>query len=463
MSRRLSDDPDVAQRIGLPPARPRVLVVDDDPNIIQTETEVLRREGFLVEVAQSTEEALRKVRRIPFDVVVTDLDMPAMDRLVEHARAIDPFLPVLICARSPDLVGAAEAVRQGAYDYMRKPLEIPTLLIRVGNAVEWRRLAQMAKDADKQVRERDRCGQLVGASAVMRSIYRKIEQIAPSLGAVLILGEPGTGKALVAKEIHRLSPRRNEPFEIVSCADIRPARRDPESLAKDDDRQPEASGWPMLLDPRRRGTLFLDQVDRLSLREQALVANTLDRRELERHVADSDATPSLRLISGTAADLDRALEEGAFLGDLYCHLSAFVIRVPALRDRVDDTQLLSAAILEAECGRLGRPPVRLSPRSLELLTSYDWPGNVTELHAVVQAGLASAPRRVIRPADLSGFASLREGAGMTSTLEKLERDQIEEALKKTSGNKSRAARLLGIGRGTIYRKLDRMEASRRRS
>ena len=139
-----------------------------------------------------------------------------------------------------------------------------------------------------------------------------------------------------------------------------------------------------------------------------------------------------------------------------------MIRVPALRDRVDDTQLLSAVILEEECGRLGRPPVRLSPRSLELLTGYDWPGNVTELRAVVKAGLASAPRRVIRPVDLSAVASLREGACRTSTLEKLERDQIEEALKQTSGNKSLAARLLGIARGTIYRKLDRVEASRRR-
>jgi len=442
--------------------RPRALAVDDDPSVILTEEEALRRAGCLVDVARSAEEGLRKIRRLHFDVVVISLDMPAMDGVLEHVRTIDPCLPVLICARSSDLVGAAQAVRQGAYDYVTKPIEISALLIRVGNALEWRRLAQMARDADKHLQERDRCGELVGASVAMRSIYRKIEQVAPSPGAVLILGEPGTGKDLVGREIHRLSPSRKEPFEIVSCAQIRPGQRDPGSLAQGDDRQPESVGWPMLLDPRRRGTLFLDQVDRLSLREQALVADILDRHELERGVAGSDPAPGPRLISASAVDLDRALEEGTFLADLYSHLSDVVIRVPALRDRVDDTQLLSAAILEEECGRLGRPPVRLSPRSLELLTGYDWPGNVTELRAVVQAGLASAPRRVIRPVDLSAVASLREGAGRTSPLEKLERDQIEEALKKTSGNKSRAARLLGIGRGTIYRKLDRMKTNRRR-
>jgi len=438
-------------------------VVDNDPNIVQTETEVLRREGFLVEVANSTEEALRKMRRIPFDVVFTDLVMPAMDRFLEHVRAIDPSLPVLICARSSDLLGAAAAIKQGAYDYVTKPLEVPMLLIRVGNALEWRRLAGMAKDADKQAHERDRCGQLVGASVAMRSIYKTIEQIAFSPGSILILGDPGTGKDLVAREIHRRGPLRAEPFEIVFCADAHPAQRDANAAANQGDRRREASGWPMLLDPRNGGTLFLDQVDKLSLGEQELFAKTLDDREQERGIAGLIVSGGPRLISASETDLDRALEEGAFLGSLYCHLSDTVIRIPALRERVDDLQVLSAAILEEECGRLERPLARLSPRSLELLTSYDWPGNVTELRAVLQAGLVSAPRRVIRPVDLSGFASLHAATGSTSTLEKLESDQIEEALKKTSGNKSLAARILGIGRGTIYRKLDRMKASRQRS
>jgi len=296
----------------------------------------------------------------------------------------------------------------------------------------------------------------------MRSIYWKIEQAAPSQGAVLILGERGTGQELVAKEIHRLSPLREDPFEAVRCCDEGRAERSPGRPARDMDGAAGEFCWASFLDSRRRGTVFLDKVEGLPLKDQALIANILDTWKPRRGAAEPGACPSLRLISSTATDLDRAIEEGAFLGDLYCHLSDFAIRVPALRDRAEDTQLLAAHMLAAECVRLGRRPLRLSPRSLELLAGYDWPGNVSELHAVLKVALGAASRTVIRPKDLAGIPSLGAGNGRTSTLEKLERDQIEEALKKTSGNKSRAARMLGIGRGTIYRKLDRINASRQR-
>ncbi len=444
------------------PERPRVLAVDDDATVLQTEAESLRKEGYLVEVARSGQDGLRRIRRIPIDVVVTDLDMPSVHGMLTQVREIDPDLPVLICASGSDLAKAEEAVRQGAYDYLIKPLQVSTLLIRVGKALERRRLAECVRELERRYEGRNRLGQIVGASTAMQRVYLRIEESASCMSRVLILGERGSGKELAAREIHHLSRRRDEPFHVVRCADSSRGRADRGPPADGHDRSSAAPGWRELLEVSTGGTLFLDEVQMLSLENQVWLARTLEAQESTRGASGPEATPAVRIIAASAADLDGALEKHAFLGELYSQLSEVVLRVPPLRERADDTELLAAHILDAECVRLGRPLMRLSPRSLELLTGHDWPGNVTELRAVLQGAVASAKGRVISPHDLAEFTSLGATPGQVRTLEELERCQIEAALKRTSGNKSRAARLLGIPRSTFYRKIGARKGSQRR-
>jgi len=453
MSRQIVDLPGLDLEAVQP--RPRVLVVDEDESVLREEADVLRSRGYLVEEARSIQEAVRVLYRIPCDALVTDLDKPSIHGMLPQVREIDPSLPVLVSANPSDLAGAIEAVNQGAYDYVTRP-SASALLVRVRKAVERRRLTDYASALYRRIQGRDRLGELVGRSTPMQRVYQKIDQSASCTSRVLILGEPGTGKELVAREIHARSMR--QPFRIVRCADRSSPSEDGGLRAALGDGRAVPTGSNWLLDGRGQGTLFLDEVQQLSIEDQAWLVRALEAADAAHQVPGSEAAPAVRLIAASTA-LDEALENNALLADLYCLLSEIVIHVPTLRERVEDAELLSAHILQSECRRLRRPLARLSPRSLELLTGHDWPGNVEELQTLLHAAVADAKHRVIMPGDLAALVASRGRAWPLPTMEEVETAQIEAALTRTLGNRARAARMLGIPRSTFYRKVAALKRS----
>lgn len=449
-----------ARSKALPAERARLLAVDDDPGILEMERDVLSAEGYVVETALSGEDAIRRAHESPFDIVLSDLRMPSMDGLdlLKEFAEIDPEMPVIILTGHGDITSAVASIKNGAYDYLTKPLHVQKLVITVEKALERRQLRANIDLLQKQIRGRDHLGALIGTCPAVQQVFQKIEHVAPTNSTVLILGDSGTGKEMVAKEIHRLSPRHDRPFVALSCSNLPQALLESELFGHERGSFTGATACkPGLFEAAQGGTIFLDEIASTSTQTQAGLLRVLQEREVRRVGSNVSRKVDVRVIAATNLDLDKAMEEGTFRADLYYRLSSVVLTLPRLRDRVEDIPLLASHFLQKVCENLKKPPRRLSPRAMELLTGYAWPGNVRELENVIEHAVIFSPREVIRPKDLT-----RSVAGLfrdeyPDTLEDLEKRHIEEILKRTSGNKVHAAKILGIPRSSLYRKLRRFE------
>jgi len=439
--------------------RARLLAVDDDPGILEVEREVLTAEGYTVETATSGQEALSMVRATPFDLVLTDLRMPSMDglQLLREFTEADPEMPVIILTGHGDIGCAVESIKQGAYDFLTKPLHIEKLVITVEKALERRQLRANIDLLERQVSGRDHLGALTGSCAGMQQVYQKIEHVAPTNSTVLILGESGTGKEMVAKEIHRLSHRSNKPFVAFSCSNLPPSLLDSELFGHEKGAFTDASSSKTgLFEAAQGGTIFLDEIGSTTVQTQAGLLRVLQEREVRRVGSTVSRKVDVRVIAATNLDLDKAMEEGTFRADLYYRLGSVILILPRLRERVEDIPLLASQFLQKSCEKRKMPPRQLSPRSLELLTGYSWPGNVRELENVIEHAVIFSPREVIRPKDLARCVANLFQDEHPDTLDELEKRHIQDILKRTSGNKVHAARLLGIPRSSLYRKLKRI-------
>ncbi|HEY3176856.1 MAG TPA: sigma-54 dependent transcriptional regulator [Candidatus Polarisedimenticolia bacterium] len=441
-------------------ARARLLAVDDDPEILEMERDVLTSEGYVVETALSGEQAIRMAQEDPFDIVLSDLRMPSMDGLdlLKEFAEIDPELPVIILTGHGDIASAVDSIKQGAYDYLTKPLHVHKLVITVEKALERRQLRASIDLLQKQIHGRDRLGALIGTCPPMQQIFQKIDHVAPTNSTVLILGESGTGKEMVAKEIHRMSPRHDKPFVALSCSNLPQTLLESELFGHERGSFTGATACkPGLFEAAQGGTIFLDEIASTSIQTQAGLLRVLQEREVRRVGSNLSRKVDVRVVAATNLDLDRAMEEGAFRADLYYRLSSVVLMLPKLSGRVEDIPLLAAHFLQKACENLRKPPRRLSPRAMELLTGYSWPGNVRELENVIEHAVIFSPREVIRPKDLSRSVAGLLRDGHPDTLVELEKRHIGEILKRTSGNKVHAARILGIPRSSLYRKIKRFD------
>ena len=439
--------------------RGRILAVDDDPGILEMEKDVLLTEGYVVETALSGKEAVQKVRALPFDLVLTDLKMPTMDGmdLLKEFVEVDPEMPVIILTGHGDISSAVESIKQGAYDYLTKPLHVQKLILTVEKALERRQLRANIDMLEKQIRGRDRLGALIGSCATMQQIFQKIDHVAPTNSTVLILGESGTGKEMVAKEMHRLSQRRDKPFVAISCSNLPPTLLDSELFGHEKGAFTGASvSKTGLFEAAQGGTIFLDEIGSTSVQTQAGLLRVLQEREVRRVGSTVSRKVDVRVMAATNLDLDRAMEDGTFRADLYYRLSSVVLTLSPLRERVEDIPLLASDFLLRVCEKLKKPARHLSPRSLELLTGYSWPGNVRELENVIEHAVIFSPREVIRPKDLARCVASLFQDEHPDTLDALEKRHIQAVLKRTSGNKVHAARILGIPRSSLYRKLKRI-------
>jgi two-component system nitrogen regulation response regulator NtrX len=442
--------------------KPTVLIVDDEAGVRSALSGVLRDEGYGVDAVESGEACLDRVARAPYDVIVLDIWLPGIDGLATLARLRERRVdaPVVMISGHGNIESAVRAIKMGAFDFVEKPLSLEKTVLVVANAVRQRRLEAENRALRAHV---DRRLTMVGESYVMAQLREQIAMAAPTNGRVLIFGENGTGKELVARSIHSLSRRRGGPFVEVNCAAI------PEELIESELFGHIKGAFTGAVSDRRGkfeaadgGTLFLDEIADMSLKTQAKVLRALQEQVVEPVGGTTGVKVDVRILAATNKDLPAEIRAGRFREDLYFRLNVIPIFVPPLRDRDADIPLLADHFMAELAREYGRRPKRLDPGAALGLRSYRWPGNVRELRNVIERLMIMVPGETISLADLAFLEGptvsmiVPEGAppmSLHDARERFERDYILRTLAAQRGNISRTADTLGVERSNLYRKM----------
>ncbi|HTM23801.1 MAG TPA: sigma-54 dependent transcriptional regulator [Vicinamibacterales bacterium] len=442
--------------------RPTVLIVDDEAGVRSALSGVLRDEGYLVDAVDSGEACLERVGRATFDVIVLDIWLPGMDGLATLEKLQDRRVdsPVVMISGHGNIESAVRAIKMGAFDFVEKPLSLEKTVLVVANAVRHRRLEAENRELRATV---DRRRTLIGDSHAMRQLLEQVAMAAPTNGRVLIYGENGTGKELVARTIHMRSRRMKGPFIEVNCAAI------PEELIESELFGHMKGAFTGAVAVRRGkfeladgGTLFLDEIGDMSLKTQAKVLRALQEQVVEPVGGTGSVKVDVRVLAATNKDLPSEIRAGRFREDLYFRLNVIPIFVPPLRDRDSDIPQLAEHFMAEFAHEYGRRPKRLDPSASVGLRSYRWPGNVRELRNVIERLMIMVPGDAITAADLSfldpaaAIAPDEPGAAplpLHEARERFERDYILRALATQNGNISRTADALGVERSNLYRKM----------
>lgn len=444
-----------------------VLLVEDDAALRRSLEMGLEDLEFGVTSCASASEALAQLAENDFDVVLTDMNMPGMSGLDLCRRIAEerPDIPSVVITAFGNLDTAVAAIRAGAYDFITKPVEIDGVALVLERAVQNRRLREEVKRLRSVVAASGSMSELVGESPSLRAVKDLIARVAPSETTVLITGESGTGKEVAARALHRLSRRADRPFVAINCAAV------PETLVESElfghargaftDARVARSG---LLVQAHGGTLFLDEIGELPLSAQAKLLRALQERAVRPVGADSEVPIDVRLVTATNRDLERAIEERRFREDLFFRIHVVPLQLPPLRARGGDVLMLAQHFLRDFAVRSGKAVTGINPAAAELLLSYQWPGNVRELMNGIEHAVALARYEQLTPEDLphrvrtykrSHIIVAGENPSEMVPLEEVERRYILRVLESTGGNKRMAARVLGLDRKTLYRKLER--------
>ncbi len=445
----------------------KVLVVDDESGILDTLQILFRSEGYDVAVASSGRAALTALEEERPDLVLSDIRMPGASGMdvLSRVRELDPELPVILMTAQASLTSAIRAVNDGAYHYIQKPFANDELLAICRRAVEARQLKVENRRLKKEIRRRDRSveGRPIGRSRTFTEVLELAETVAPTDSTVLISGESGTGKEVVAQYIHRLSDRAEGPFLSINCGAL------PESLLESElfgHTRGSFTGAVKdrdgLLVAAHGGTFFLDEIGEMSPATQVKVLRAIQEREVIPVGATQAVAVDVRIIAATNRDLEEELRKGTFRTDLYYRLNVIQLRLPPLRDRREDIDLLARHFLERLAQREGAAPREMADETLEALRHYDWPGNVRELENALERAAVVAGGGMLQPDSLPERVVERpevrlvdEAAPPNPTMEVIERAYIHWVLHAEGGNKTRAAEVLGIDPSTLYRKLNR--------
>jgi DNA-binding NtrC family response regulator len=445
----------------------KVLIVEDEENERIGLAELVSRWGYLTETASNGVEALDKVVSWSPTIVITDLKMPRMGgmELIERLESQPQTLAVVVVTAQGTIDSAVRAMRMGAYDYITKPIDFNRLRTILQNASE-RREDKLEKEVmRRKLRDTGSLGALVGSSRKMQEIFRLIEMVAPSTASVLITGASGTGKELVARTIHELSPRRNRPFIAINCAAI------PETLIESEIFGHEKGAFTGALERRtgcfelaEGGTLLLDEIGEMPVATQAKLLRVLEDRKLRRLGSRVETTVDVRVLAATNKLPEEAVAKGELRNDLYYRLNVFNIHMPLLREHKEDLQELAQSLLSEMSQKHGRKVATISDAVLHAFQNYSWPGNVRELRNTLERAVIVCEGPVIETRHLPpGFGQMTALSavndpdavrlGVGTTVEEAERLLILKTLEATSNNKTRAAEILGISLKTLHNKL----------
>jgi two-component system response regulator AtoC len=442
----------------------RILIVDDEETLCYFLKASLEEKGYQASTAYTAAEGLDVMTRRQIDLVLLDLRLPDGDGLdvLDQIRRVDSNLPVIVLTGHAGIESAVRAMKLGAYDYLEKPINLEELSITAAKALESRAMRQEIRrlrhqqDGDHQF--------IVGDNKEMQDILRLIERLAPTKATVLIQGESGTGKEVLAQAIHRLSPRAKKGFLAINCAAI------PDSLVETELFGHEKGSFtdaieekPGLIEMADGGTLFLDEISTLKLELQAKLLRVLETETLRRVGGVKDIPVDLRVVAATNRDLRQALKDGEFREDLYYRLSVMVIDIPPLRERAEDIDKFAAAFVADFNKSTFKNVLGISDDALRLLRQYEWPGNVRELRNVIERAMILSSGDMIHVSDLPAeivskepsmalagnvvpIPPVAEGVDMEAMVAGIRKRMMLDALAQTQGNKSQAARLLGLSR-----------------
>ncbi len=434
-----------------------ILVVDDEPEILSTLKDILEDEGYKFVGFLKGEDALEAIDRVLPDLVVLDIWLPGIDgiQVLDQIKKKHPNLPVLIISGHGTIETAVKAVKLGAYDFIEKPIDLDKFLLKVERALEESRLRSEYESLKEKTREERR---IIGESPKMKELMEQIELVAPTDCWVLILGESGTGKELVAREIHKLSPRSSAPFIEVNCAAIPSDRIEYELFGYEKGSFAGAEiSKKGKFELANGGTLYFDEVGDMDLRTQAKVLRVLEELKVERVGANEPIELDIRVIASSNKDLEKEVEEGNFRKDLYYRLNVVPIIVPPLRERKEDIPLLVEHFATFFAQKYGRDVPLFSTGALKILADYHWPGNVRELKNLVERLVITVQKKIIEESDLpyplGGSGANSGGKTLREAKEAFEREFILRQLKKNDWNISKTAEELGIERSHLYKKM----------
>ncbi|MGE0813242.1 MAG: sigma-54-dependent transcriptional regulator [Vicinamibacterales bacterium] len=452
-----------------------LLLVDDEDGLRTVTAERLADAGYTVTEASSGEQALEKLERFAFDVVISDLRLPGIDGREVLAEALQryPGIVAIVVTGYGTVKDAVDAIKRGAADFISKPFLFEELLHVLDSALEQRRLRSENAYLREQLEQRDGLPGVIGQSRVMRSLCEMIEAVAPSGSTVLISGETGTGKEVVARAIHQTSPRRHHRFVALNCSAI------PESLLEAELFGHARGAFTGAVATRQgrleqadHGTLFLDEVGTMSIGLQQKLLRVLQEREFERVGENRTIRVDVRVLAATNSDLAKMVADGTFREDLYYRLNVIPLQLPPLRERTDDVPLLVQHFVRKVLARDADgevPDVVVSQDAMRRLMAYSWPGNVRQLENAVERALilrGSRPNLDVPdlppeiqavPVEAAPVVELPDaGIDLPTVLARIERDLIARALARTRGNRADAARVLGLKRTTLVEKLKRI-------
>ncbi len=448
-----------------------LLVVDDDRHIQEAMAEYLRGLGHRTETASTCEEALERMAEFPFEVVVCDVNLPDSDgfRLLQWTRENLSDIAVILLTGFGTIESAVEAIRMGAFDYLTKPVIDEELRFSIERAIGQRKIVEENKNLKAQLSEKFGLSSVVGKDYKMLKMFELMESVAPTKTTALILGESGTGKTMTARALHQLSDRSNKPFVEVACGAL------PESLLESELFGHVAGAFTGATHNKEGrflqangGTLFLDEIATASPALQVKLLRVLQDREFEAVGGTETHRVDVRLILATNVDLEEAVRRGEFREDLFYRINVITLTQPALRERIGDIPLLAQHYLRMFCEQSGREIHEIDDAAMQALQQHTWPGNVRELVNVIERAVVLCRGSVITSVDLpeklrahelspAAISASLSSASLKAALTRPERDLIIQALESTGWNRQKTARMLGINRTTLYKKMKKYE------
>jgi DNA-binding NtrC family response regulator len=442
-----------------------ILVVDDEKDICMALNIILTKEGYSVKEAYNGEQAVERIKQENFDIVMTDIKMEKMDgfEVLKQAQQISPETSVIMMTAFASVVSAVEAMRAGAVDYITKPFINDEIRLTIKSILQNRKLQMENQILRQQLSQRPAAfTNIIGSSEPMQKVFSVMEKVIPNKSNILITGESGTGKGLVAQAIHEAGPRKNNPFIAINCGAI------PENLLESELFGHKKGAFTSanedkkgLITMANTGSLFLDEIGELPQALQVKLLHFLQTKELT-PVGDTRViSVEVRIISATNADLTQRVKEGRFREDLYYRLNVIEIHMPSLRERRDDIPVLIKHYLAIAAKEAGKTIKDIDYEAMQALLAYDWPGNIRELRNTIERATVLADGEVITMHDLTDkFRTLDiEGVSTSSlrqALDEFEREYIRRSMTENKGNKEAAANKLGVDLATLYRKLKKL-------